>query len=195
MASRFPRLLPSKPNSSKSPNRSVRRRATIASMKRARACVLLGGTVALAAVPAAVRAQSSDAAVTVKTFYDWYLALPKHAWFDHFGQVKDLFDPGLYTMLQTALHREAAEHDVILDFDPFAGAQSDALAYAVGTPVASGNEMHVPVTSTLQGQPRWTAHLVVVLRKSASGKYVIYNIDYIKPSFNLRDNLQQNLKS
>lgn len=69
-----------------------------------------------------------------------------HEWTEHFGQVKALFDPTLYTMLLTVLHSKANQQEPILDFDPFVNAQWDAAAYSFGTPVTKGNDVHVLVT-------------------------------------------------
>jgi hypothetical protein len=163
-------------------------------MKRMFVCTLLGGAFLFAAAPIPARSGDSAATAVLKKFYGWYLLQPNHEWTEHFGQIKALFDPGLYTMLQTVLHSNANQQEPIMDFDPFVNAQWDAASYAFGTPTSKGNAVQVPVTLNLSGHPNPKTTLTAVLRKNASGSYVIYNLIY-DPAFNLRDFLQKQLRN
>jgi len=165
----------------------------LTSVTRRRALLATLAFALLAPLP--VRADDADARKTVKKFYDWYLALPRHAWETHWHEVKALFDPVLFTRMQTALDREERERDEILDFDPFAAAQWDLQAYSLGQPVRSGDEVRVAITVLLNGNNGWNTHLVAVLRRSPSGAFAIYNFEYSNPTFNLRDDLEEALKA
>jgi len=148
----------------------------------------------LATAPMAARSDDLGATTTLKKFYGWYLLQPNHEWTDHFGQVRPLFDRGLYTMLETVLHSKANQQEPVIDFDPFVNAQWDAKSYALGTPIDKGADVQVPVTLNLSGSPNAKTILTAVLRKNASGSYVIYNLIY-DPTFNLRDFLRKQLKN
>jgi hypothetical protein len=156
-------------------------------------CALLLGAFLLAITPMAARSDDSRATSTLKKFYSWYHLQPNHEWTAHFGQVKALFDPGLYTVLETVLHSKANQQEPIIDFDPFVNAQWDAKSYALGTPIDKGADVQVPVTLNLSGSPNAKTTLTAVLRRNASGTYVIYNFIY-DPTFNLRDFLRKQLK-
>jgi len=162
-------------------------------MKRMLVCTLLAGAFLFAAAPIPAGSDNSGATAALNKFYSWYLRQPNHEWTEHFGQVKALFDPRLYTMLQTVLHSKANQQEPIIDFDPFVNAQSDAASYAFGTPTTKGTDVQVPVTLNLSGRPTAKTRLTAVLRKNASSSYVIYNFIY-DPTFNLRDFLQKQLK-
>jgi hypothetical protein len=162
-------------------------------MKRMFVCTLLAGAFLFAAAPIPARSGDLAATAVLKKFYSWYLLQPNHEWTEHFGQIKALFDPGLYTMLQTVLHSKANQQEPIIDFDPFVNAQWDAASYAFGTPTSKGSDVQVPVTLNLSGHPNPKTTLIAVLRKNASGSYVIHNLIY-DPTFNLRDFLQKQLK-
>jgi hypothetical protein len=161
------------------------------SMKRMLVCALLAGAFLLAAAPIPTR--SEGAIAVLKKFYTWYLRQPNHEWTEHFGQIRALFDPSLYTMLQTVLHSKANRQEPIIDFDPFVNAQWDAESYAFGTPITKETDVQVPVTLNLSGRPNAKTTLTAVLRKNASSSYVIYNFIY-DPTFNLRDFLQKQLR-
>lgn len=162
-------------------------------MKRKLICTLLAGGLLFAAAPIPARSDNSAAVAVLKKFYAWYLIQPNHNWADRLGGVKSLFDPGLYTMLETVLHSEANQREPILDFDPFVNAQWDAKSYAFGTPTAKGADVLIPVTLNPSGHPNPKSKLTAVLFRNASGSYVIYNLIY-DPTFNLRDFLRQQLK-
>ena len=162
-------------------------------MKRMLVCTLLAGAFLFAAAPIAAQSDDSAATAVIKKFYNWYLIQPSHEWTEHFVRIKALFDPGLYTMLQTVLHSKANQQEPIIDFDPFVNAQWDATSYAFGTPTTKGSDVRVPVTLNLSGHPNPKTTLIAVLRKNTSGSYVIYNLVY-NPTFNLRDFLQKQLK-
>jgi hypothetical protein len=150
-------------------------------------------TVLLAGPPMAARSDVSGATATLNKFYSWYHLQPNHEWTGHFGQVKALFDPGLYAMLEAVLHSKANQQEPIMDFDPFVNAQWDAKSYALGTPIDKGADVQVPVTLNLSGSPNAKTKLIAVLRKNVAGMYVIYNFIY-DPTFNLRDFLRKQLK-
>ena len=162
-------------------------------MKRIVVCALLASAFLFTASPIRAQPTTSDATVVLKKFYDWYLRLPNHNWDAHLDQVKSLFDPGLYTMLQTILHREARAHEEIMDFDVFVNAQWDAVAYAFGTPTAKNSSVNVPVKLTLSARELKTK-LTVVLRKNAGGEYVIYDVIYDNAKSTLRGLLRTWLK-
>ena len=149
-------------------------------------CSLLGSAFLFAAAPTPARSTTLDATAVLKTFYTWYFRVPNHNWSGRFAEVKALFDPGLYTMLQTVVHKEARAREPIMDFDPFVNAQYDVTAYALGTPVVKNSNVNVPVALTLYHGPNNKARLTAVLRKNAVGRYVIYNLVY-DPKNNLRD--------
>ena len=154
---------------------------------------MLAGAFLLAATPIRAQPDDSAAVAVLKKFYRWYERQPNHEWTRHYSQVKGLFDPGLYTMLETVWHSEANQHEAILDFDPFVNAQWDAASSAFGTPTTNGVDVHVPVTLTPTERLNPKTRLTAVLRKNASGSYVIYNLIY-DPKFNLRDFLEKQLK-
>jgi hypothetical protein len=81
-------------------------------MKRMLVCTLLAGAFVLAVAPIAAQSETSSAAAVVKRLYVWYLVQPNHEWTDHLGQVKALFDPGLYAMFETVLHSEANQKEL-----------------------------------------------------------------------------------
>jgi hypothetical protein len=163
-------------------------------MKRKFACTLLAGTLLLAAAPMPGRSNDSGATSTLKKFYAWYSLQPNHEWTGHFSQVRSLFDPGLYTMLEAVLRSKANQQEPIMDFDPFVNAQWDASSYAFGAPIGKNADVQVPVTLNLSGRPNPKTKLTAVLRKTAAGGYIIYNFVY-DPTFNLRDFLQKQLRS
>ena len=139
----------------------------------------------LIAAPIPARSSTADATTVVKKFYDWYLRQPNHEWESRFRQVKELFDPGLHANLQTVMQRERSQNGEIMDFDPFVNAQWDAVAYALGTPIAKNNEVNVPVRLTLSARELKTK-LTAVLRKDADGNYVIYDVIYPNAKSTLR---------
>jgi len=49
----------------------------------------------------------------------------------------------------------------------------DAASYAFGAPTTKGSDVQVPVTLNLSGHPNPKTTLTAVLRKNASGSYVI----------------------
>jgi hypothetical protein len=161
-------------------------------MKRMLVCTLLAGAFLFAAAPIPARADSSSPTATLTKFYEWYLRQPNHEWTKNFVQAKAFFDPTLYTMLVTVLHSKANQQEPIIDFDPFVNAQWDAASYALGAPTTKGGNVQVPVTLNLSGRPNAKTKLTAVLRKNASGSYVIYNLIY-DPTFNLRDFLRKQL--
>ena len=158
-----------------------------------RKLVVLAVLALLAAAPIPPRADDSGATAVLKQFYGWYERQPNHEWTEHFSQVKALFDPGLYSMLVTVLHSKANQREPILDFDPFVNAQWDAASSAFGTPTIIGIDVHVPVTLTPAQRLNPKTRLTAVLRKNASGSYVIYNLIY-DPTFNLRGFLQKQVQ-
>ncbi|MBV9736939.1 MAG: DUF3828 domain-containing protein [Candidatus Eremiobacteraeota bacterium] len=162
-------------------------------MKRMLACIFLAGAVLFATAPIPAQTGGSSATATLRKFYVWYLRQPSHEWTRHFSQIKAVFDPNLYTMLVTVLHSKANQREPIIDFDPFVNAQWDAASYALGAPTTKGGNVQVPVTLNLSGRPNAKTKLTAVLRKNASGSYVIYNLIY-DPKFNLRDFLSKQLK-
>jgi len=162
-------------------------------MKRKSVCALLVGAFLLAGAPIPARSDDSGATSTLKKFYSWYSLQPNHEWTGRFGQVRSLFDPGLYTMLETVLHSKANQEEPIIDFDPFVNAQWDAASYAFGAPIARDAKVQVPVTLNLSGRPNPKTTLTAVLRKNAAGGYIIYNFIY-DPAFNLRGFLQKQLR-
>lgn len=152
------------------------------------ACALL----ALAAGPA--HAAPSGATAVVDHFYNWYFTTTRRDryWGAQFPQAKAYFDPTLYTLVQTALTRESAEHSDIIDFDPFVNAQVYAASFQVGTATVRGVTTYVPVTLPIQGRHGVSSHLTMMLRYE-NGSYRIYDIDYT--AFHFRSFLQQALKS
>jgi len=162
-------------------------------MKRKFVCALLVGTFLFAGAPMPARSNDSSATATLKKFYSWYSLQPNHEWTGHFGQVRSLFDPGLYTMLERVLHSKANQEEPIIDFDPFVNAQWDAASYAFGAPITRDAEVQVPVTLNLSGRPNAKTTLTAVLHKNAAGDYIIYNFIY-DPAFNLRGFLQKQLR-
>ncbi len=159
-----------------------------------RKLVVLAVLALLAVAPAArASADNSSATAVLKRFYAWYERQPNHEWTEHFSQVKALFDPGLYSMLETVLHSKANQREPILDFDPFVNAQWDAASSAFGTPTINGVDVRVPVTLTPTQRLNPQTKLTAVLRKNASGSYVIYNLIY-DPKFNLREFLEKQVQ-
>lgn len=160
-------------------------------MKRLLGCALLAGAFLFTAAPIPARSDNAGATAVLNKFYTWYLRQPNHEWTAHFSQVKGLFDPSLYTALETVLHSKANQQEPIIDFDPFVNAQWDAESYAFGTPNIKGAGVRVPVALYRRLYPKAT--LTAILRKNAAGSYVIYNLIY-DPTFNLRDFLLKQLK-
>jgi hypothetical protein len=144
----------------------------------------------LAATPVPAHSGGLAAIAALNKFYTWYERQPNHEWTEHISQVKTLFDPTLYTMLVTVLHSEANKREPVLDFDPFVNAQWDAGSYAFGTPTTDGIDVRVPVTLTPANRQNPKTSLTAVLRKNASGGFVIYNLVY-DPKDNLRDFLEK----
>jgi hypothetical protein len=145
------------------------------------ACALIGAT------PAPT--QDSGAVAAVRSFYAWDFAQSNGDWTTHFGRAKKFFRPSLYALLQQALAKQAKTNEVILDFDPFVNAQSNASAYELGTPVDKGSVTLVPVTLTIPHSTTKT-HLTMVVSHSPDG-YAIYDVLYANPTFTLRGYLQK----
>jgi hypothetical protein len=140
-----------------------------------------------------VPAQDSAAVAVVRSFYAWDFAQRNGDWTTHFDEAKQFFRPSLYALLRQALVKQAKTNDVILDFDPFVNAQSNATGYELGTPVDKGSVTLIPVTLTI---PHWTSktHLTMAVSRS-SGGYAIYDVLYTNPTFNLRGYLQKALSN
>ncbi|MFY9718895.1 MAG: hypothetical protein WAK16_04555 [Candidatus Cybelea sp.] len=131
----------------------------------------------------------TGAVAAVRSFYAWDFAQSNGNWTTHFGQAKKFFRPSLYALLQQSLAKQAKTNEVILDFDPFVNAQSNASAYELGTPVDKGSVTLVPVTLTIPHSTSKT-HLTMVVSLGPDG-YAIYDVLYANPTFTLRGYLQK----
>ena len=146
------------------------------------------------AMVATAPAPDSGAVAVVRNFYAWDFAQRNGDWTTHFDEAQKFFRPSLYALLREALAKQAKTDNVILDFDPFVNAQSNASGYELGTPVVKGSVTLVPVTLTI---PHWATpktHLTMVISHSPDG-YAIYDVLYTNPTFSLRGYLQKEVSA
>lgn len=158
-------------------------------------------------------AASDDPTAVVKKFYDWYLAQPSttagaHDWTTHFSDNRKIFNHDLFSMIQRGLKVDIGTDGPIFDFDPFTNSQVGFIGYAIGAPSAKGTDVDVPVATQLclscEKSTPWPATfapspwpsasgaIVAVVRKDASGNYVIY--DVLDAGDSLRGYLQKQLR-
>ena len=158
-------------------------------MKRKLACTLFVSAFLFAAARIPTLADDSRETGALKKFYDWYIAHSADPW-PHFCQTKDLFDPGLFLLIQKGVLGSSTDHESI-DLDPFTSVTSGEVgswaSYALGAPMVKRGDVYVPV-ALIPIAASWRPHLTAILRKSASGDYLIYDFAY--DSFNLRGKLQ-----
>lgn len=146
---------------------------------------------AILTVGTAPAAAPSGSASVVNSFYRWYFSVngSHGGWTDHFAQARSYFDPSLYALLSKMLAEEQREHAEVLDFDPFVFAQMPAKSFTLGTAVASGSSVKVPVT--LHFGSAQTTHLTAIVRQN--GGWQIENLVYGSEG-NLRSMLEKAVK-
>lgn len=147
---------------------------------------------AILTVGTAPAAPSSGSASVVNSFYRWYFSVngSHGGWTDHFVQARSYFDPSLFALLSKMLTEEQREHAEVLDFDPFVFAQMPATSFTLGTAVASGSTVKIPVTLHF-GKSGQTTHLSAIVRQN--GGWQIENLVYGSEG-NLRSMLEKAVK-
>jgi hypothetical protein len=150
------------------------------------AALLVSGTFAPAP------AQSPPPGAVVNELYTWYFAAArrKHPWTRELAEARRFLEPGLYTLLRSAIAYDTAHHSAdIIDVDPFADAQIPATSASLGAPIAETGRVLVPVRL---GYGRGTVRTVrVSVRRTGAAWYVA---DIIGEGGSLRDLLVTNFR-
>lgn len=139
-------------------------------------CALLLG-LAAANVPAQVKAadrgngttlNASAARAVVRSFYAWYYARGGGVLTVDLGPVKHYFDPNLY---------HAVEGLCPCNMNLFTNGTFTSQSYVIGSPVIKDGRVLVPVRTQVFNSDTY-AHLTVIVKRDASGVYVVDDLVY-----------------
>ena len=154
------------------------------------AALTAAGTLCAPAMLQAAPSASSPAAV-VQRLYAWYRGphpVRGGYWGDDLSRAQPFFDPGLYALLRDSVAFQRTYGMLVLDFDPFIGAQIAATSIEPKAPVARGAFTAVPLAIAYE---KGGHGAVTVIVANASGR--VYDID--GRGYTLRSMLAASLKS